>query len=112
MRVLVIGAGGVGSAVASVAQRRGFFERIVLADVDEDRARRAVERTGDSASAAAAVDASDAAAIAELARAERADAILNAVDPALQPADLPGGVRRGLHLPRHGDDPLGRRDRA
>ncbi|MGZ8782398.1 MAG: saccharopine dehydrogenase NADP-binding domain-containing protein, partial [Gaiellaceae bacterium] len=86
MRVLVVGAGGVGAAVAAVAQRRDFFERIVLADVDASRAQTAVDRTGDPRFAAAAVDASDPAAIAELARTERADAILNAVDPRFNPA--------------------------
>ena len=85
MRVLVIGAGGVGAAVASVAARRDFFERIVLADVDATRAQAAADRTGDPRFAAAAVDASDPAAIAALARAERADAILNAVDPRFNP---------------------------
>jgi glycine/D-amino acid oxidase-like deaminating enzyme len=36
MRILVIGAGGVGSAVAAIARRRDFFERMVLADVSHD----------------------------------------------------------------------------
>jgi len=86
VRILVIGAGGVGAAAASVAARRDFFERIVLADVDASRAQAAADRTGDPRFAAAAVDASDAAAIADLARAERADAVLNAVDPRFNPA--------------------------
>jgi saccharopine dehydrogenase (NAD+, L-lysine forming) len=85
MRVLVVGSGGVGAAVAAVAHRRGFFERMVFADVDEDRARRATELHGDERLGAAAVDASDASAIAELARAEGVDAILNAVDPRFNP---------------------------
>jgi saccharopine dehydrogenase-like NADP-dependent oxidoreductase len=85
MRVLVVGSGGVGAAVAAVAHRRDFFERIVFADVDEDRARRAIEPHGNERLAAAAVDASDASAIAALARAEGADAILNAVDPRFNP---------------------------
>jgi saccharopine dehydrogenase-like NADP-dependent oxidoreductase len=85
MRVLVVGAGGVGAAVAAVATRRGFFERMVFADVDEERARRAVAPHGDDRFGAAAVDASDAAAIVDLARAEGADAILNAVDPRYNP---------------------------
>ena len=85
MRVLVIGSGGVGAAVAAVAKRRGFFERMTFTDLDEARARAVVEREGDERFGAAAVDASDAAAIAELARAERADAILNAVDPRFNP---------------------------
>jgi saccharopine dehydrogenase (NAD+, L-lysine forming) len=86
VRILVIGAGGVGAAAAAVAARRDFFERMVLADVDGCRARAAVDRTGDPRFAAASVDASDAAAIAELAQAEHADVILNAVDPRFNPA--------------------------
>jgi saccharopine dehydrogenase (NAD+, L-lysine-forming) len=86
VRVLVIGAGGVGAAAATVAARRDFFERMVLADVDASRAQAAVDRAGDPRFAAAAVDASDPAAIAALAREERADAVLNAVDPRFNPA--------------------------
>jgi saccharopine dehydrogenase-like NADP-dependent oxidoreductase len=86
VRILVIGAGGVGAAVASVAQRRDFFERLVLADVEPARAQDAIDRAGDARFGAATVDASDAGSIAELARAERADAILNAVDPRFNPA--------------------------
>jgi saccharopine dehydrogenase (NAD+, L-lysine forming) len=86
VRVLVIGAGGVGAAAASVAARRDFFERMVLADVDANRAQAAVDRAGDPRFAAAAVDASDPAAIAALAREESADAVLNAVDPRFNPA--------------------------
>ena len=86
MRILLIGAGGVGAAVAAVAQRRDFFERLVLADVDESRAAAASERTGDPRIGSAPIDASDPAAIAALARAERADVVLNAVDPRFNPA--------------------------
>jgi saccharopine dehydrogenase (NAD+, L-lysine-forming) len=84
MRILVIGAGGVGTAVAAIASRRDFFDRMVLADLSPDRARAAVAGRGDRF-AATAVDASDRAAIVELARAERADVILNACDPWLNP---------------------------
>ena len=86
MRVLVIGAGGVGAAVAAVAKRRDFFERMVLTDVDPARAQAAADRTSDPRFTATAVDASDPVAIAALARAENADAILNAVDPRFNPA--------------------------
>jgi saccharopine dehydrogenase-like NADP-dependent oxidoreductase len=85
VRVICIGAGGVGAAVASVAARRPFIERMVLADVDAGRAQVAVDRVGDARFAAVAVDASDPAALEELARAERADAVLNAVDPRFNP---------------------------
>ncbi len=86
MRILVIGAGGVGAAIGSVAQRRAFFERLIFADVDAARAQSAADRTGDPRFAGATVDASDAGSIAELARTERADAIVNAVDPRFNPA--------------------------
>ena len=44
MRILVIGAGGVGSAVVPIAVRRDFFERMVVADYDLGRAERAIAR--------------------------------------------------------------------
>jgi saccharopine dehydrogenase-like NADP-dependent oxidoreductase len=79
MRILTVGSGGVGAAVAAVARRRSFFEEIVFADADRARAERAA--AGDDRFAAAVVDAADATAVAELARRVRADAVLNAVDP-------------------------------
>jgi saccharopine dehydrogenase-like NADP-dependent oxidoreductase len=85
MRILVVGAGGVGSAVAAIARHRGFFERLVLADVDPARARAAVARLGDDRLAAAQVDAGDEAALVALIRAERADVVLNACDPRFNP---------------------------
>jgi saccharopine dehydrogenase (NAD+, L-lysine forming) len=95
VRILVLGAGGVGAAVAAVARRRDFFERLVLADVDESRAVRAAEGTGDERFGATSVDASDAVAIAGLARAERADVILNAVDPRFNPAVFEAAFEAG-----------------
>jgi len=85
VRVLVVGTGGVGSAVAPIAARRDFFERIVFSDLDPGRPQALVDRLGDERFGAAQLDASDAAAIAELARAERCDAILNAADPRFNP---------------------------
>jgi len=85
VRVLVVGSGGVGAAFAAIARRRRFFERLVLADVDAARAEREASRLGDDRIDSARLDASDEAAIVELARAERADLILNACDPRLNP---------------------------
>ena len=84
MRVLVVGTGGVGGAVAAIAARRDFFERIVFADLDPARAE--AVRARDERFGAAQLDASDATAIAELARAEKVDVILNATDPRFNPA--------------------------
>jgi len=95
MRILVIGAGGVGGAVAAIARRRDFFERMVLADLSLERAQAAVARAGDERFGAAQVDASDADAIVALAEAERADVILNACDPWLNPPIFAAAGRAG-----------------
>jgi len=80
MRILVIGAGGVGSAFAHIAARRGQFEKVVIGDYDQARADRAAQSAADHFSGVK-LDASDEASITELIRAERCDAVLNAVDP-------------------------------
>jgi saccharopine dehydrogenase (NAD+, L-lysine forming) len=96
MRILVIGAGGVGSAVAAIARRRRFFERMVLADVSAERAQAAVARVGgDDRFGATALDASDPGAIVALAEAERIDAILCAVDPWLNLPVFEAAARAG-----------------
>ncbi|MGI8899979.1 MAG: saccharopine dehydrogenase family protein [Nocardioides sp.] len=86
MRILVLGAGGVGAAAAAIARHRPFFEQLVLADLDGNRARAAAERAGDARVSSAACDASDPDAICALIEAERIDAVLNACDPRLNPA--------------------------
>jgi saccharopine dehydrogenase-like NADP-dependent oxidoreductase len=84
MRILLIGAGGVGSAVVPIAARRDFFEQIVVADYDATRAERAVARTGgDARFVAARIDASDAGSVEALAREHGSTHVLNAVDPRL-----------------------------
>jgi len=82
MRILVIGAGGVGSAVVPLAVRRSFFERLVIADYDADRAARAIDRSGgDDRLVAARVDASRPAEVTALCREHGITHVLNAVDP-------------------------------
>ncbi|MFJ7417125.1 saccharopine dehydrogenase C-terminal domain-containing protein [Streptomyces uncialis] len=82
MRVLLVGAGGVGSALARIAARRPFFDRMVVADHDPARAGAAVAAVApDPRFAAAQVDANDADAVTELLRRERCDVLVNATDP-------------------------------
>jgi saccharopine dehydrogenase (NAD+, L-lysine-forming) len=78
MRVLVVGAGGVGSAAAAIAARRSFFSRFVVADFDLARASRAVH---DPRFVAARVDASNSSDISDLCREHEITHVLNAVDP-------------------------------
>ncbi|MEU4714426.1 saccharopine dehydrogenase C-terminal domain-containing protein [Micromonospora purpureochromogenes] len=80
MRILLVGAGGVGSAAVAIAARRSFFETMVVADYDLGRAARAVAGHGDRF-VAAKVDASSADAVAALCREHRITHVLNAVDP-------------------------------
>jgi saccharopine dehydrogenase-like NADP-dependent oxidoreductase len=82
VKVLVIGAGGVGAAFAAIAQRREVFEHVVLADVSIDRAIAAADRLGEpDRFAAERVDASNRAEIVELIVRTSPDAVLNACDP-------------------------------
>ena len=82
MKVLVVGAGGVGAAFAAIAQRRPAFEHVVLADVAVERARAAVERLGEpDRFDAERVDASSRPELVELIVRTKPDAVLNACDP-------------------------------
>ncbi|WP_247827002.1 saccharopine dehydrogenase family protein [Arthrobacter antioxidans] len=81
MRILIVGAGGVGSAAARIAVRRSFFELLVVADYDPARPQRLVEELGDPRLLAARIDASSAEAVAAVVRAHRITHVLNAVDP-------------------------------
>jgi saccharopine dehydrogenase (NAD+, L-lysine-forming) len=85
MRVLVVGAGGVGSALAAVAARRSFVDTMTVSDIDPERAQAAVGPLDDPRFEPARLDASDPAAIVALARQIRADAVVNACDPRFNP---------------------------
>ncbi|HSG87243.1 MAG TPA: saccharopine dehydrogenase C-terminal domain-containing protein [Candidatus Limnocylindrales bacterium] len=97
MRILVIGAGGVGSAVVPIAARRSFFEHMVVADYDASRAERAVAAADDPRVSAARIDASDAGAVEALCREHRITHVLNAVDPRFVMPIFDGAFRAGAH---------------
>jgi saccharopine dehydrogenase (NAD+, L-lysine-forming) len=79
MRILLVGAGGVGAAFAAIAARRDFFEQVVVTDYDLARAERAAAH--DHRFVAAQVDASSAESVAALAREHAVTHVMNAVDP-------------------------------
>lgn len=82
MRVLLVGAGGVGTAITRIAARRPFFEAMVVADYDLARAEAAVAALGgDGRFLAERVDASDEAAVTALLERHACDVLLNATDP-------------------------------
>jgi saccharopine dehydrogenase-like NADP-dependent oxidoreductase len=82
MRVLVVGAGGVGAAFAAIAQRRPAFTEVVMADVALERAQAVLERLSEpDRFGAERVDASSRADLVELIGRVKPDAVLNACDP-------------------------------
>lgn len=81
MKILIIGAGGVGSAAVRIAVRRDFFDALVVADYDPARPSALVTEVGDPRLVAARVDASDSASVAALIREHEVTHVLNAVDP-------------------------------
>jgi len=78
MRILLVGAGGVGTAIARIAARRPFAE-LVVADYDLGRAERAA--SAKAGYTAVRLDARDEAATAALLAEHRCDVLLNATDP-------------------------------
>ena len=82
MRVLLVGVGGVGEAIAVVAKDRPWLDAMVLADVNADRLTEVGTKLGSAGKfPIERLDASDRAQIAALARKHEVDLILNAVDP-------------------------------
>ncbi len=101
MRVLVLGAGGVGSAFVSIASSRQAYSHITVADVDATRAAAAAGEARHNESGQrvvpAQVDAANEDQVLELATAMRADVILNACDPRFNPSIFSAAFRAGCH---------------
>jgi saccharopine dehydrogenase-like NADP-dependent oxidoreductase len=81
MKALVIGAGGVGSAIANIASRRSFITEMIIADRNLSRAEAAVTKLKDSRFSAAEVNAAELEDVRALIRKANPDIVLNAVDP-------------------------------
>ena len=86
MRILIIGAGGVGEAVAAIASRRTYFDHMTIADVDQARATKVANDRNDSTRfSAVSVDASSQASVASVIASTRSTVVLNACDPRFNP---------------------------
>jgi len=82
VKVLLIGVGGVGEAIAVVAKDRPWLEKMVLADYNLKRAKEVQRKLGAWRKFPVEhVDAGDKKQIVALARKHGADLIMNAVDP-------------------------------
>ena len=108
MRILLVGAGGVGDAIAKIAARRTFFELVVVSDYDLARAQRTVEwieaRTASGPGipglengrfVAARIDASDPDNVAAVAREHGVTHVMNAVEPKFVPTIFAGALAAG-----------------
>src|SRR4051794_19908139 len=93
MRILLVGAGGVGGAFTAIAARRDFFETIVVADYDLARAEKAAAT--ETRYAAAQIDASDASAVEALCREHGITHVMNAVDPVFNMSIFDGAFAAG-----------------
>jgi saccharopine dehydrogenase (NAD+, L-lysine-forming) len=100
MRILLIGVGTVGEAIARMSASRDWCEALVLADYDVPRARSLEAELGETGSGKITVegiDARDANAVAELAQRQRVDLVMNAVDPRFVMPIFEGSLAAGVH---------------
>ncbi|MBU1582262.1 MAG: saccharopine dehydrogenase NADP-binding domain-containing protein [Proteobacteria bacterium] len=85
MRVLLVGAGGVGEAIVSIATKNDpnaeWLTCMVVCDYDFTRAKKVVSTINDKRLTAEIIDASDKAQIIALAKQYKVDFIMNACDP-------------------------------
>ena len=95
MRILLVGAGGVGDAFCAIASRRSFVQSITVADIDPAKAERVAAR--DDRFVAVTLDASDAEAVTAAAVAAAADLVMNAADPRFVMPIFEGALAADAH---------------
>ncbi len=82
MKILLVGVGGVGEAIAMIARERNWVEKIVLADYNVKRAEEVQQKLGDpSRFPVEFIDASKQEMIEALAKKHDVNLIMNSVDP-------------------------------
>jgi saccharopine dehydrogenase-like NADP-dependent oxidoreductase len=97
MKVLLVGVGTVGEAIARLSAGRPWLEQMVLAGRNLDRVREVADSLGDAASyPVEQLDASDAGAVEALARAYGVDLVMNAVDPRFLMPVFQGALAAGV----------------
>ena len=82
MRVLLVGTGGVGEAIAAIAKKRPWMELMVLTDYNKERLKEVQAKLGDPERFPIEwIDASKREMVEKLARKYKVDLIMNACDP-------------------------------
>jgi saccharopine dehydrogenase-like NADP-dependent oxidoreductase len=101
MRILLVGAGGVGDAIAKIAARRTFFDVLVVSDYDVSRAERTIawieakHGPQNGRFIAAQIDASSPEAVTAVALEHRVTHVMNAVEPKFVPTIFTGALAAG-----------------
>jgi saccharopine dehydrogenase (NAD+, L-lysine-forming) len=98
MKVLLIGVGGVGEAIAVTARPRPWMQQMILADYNLKRAKQVQKKLGSRKRfPVEQVDARDKRQIAKLANKYGVDLIMNAVDPVFNESIFDAAYRAGCH---------------
>jgi len=103
MKILIVGAGGVGNALARILARRSFITHVTISDYDLARAEAAVSwisaRHPEMADrfSASSIDASSSDSLAEVARAAGAEIVVNAVEPSFVKTVFQGAFDAGAN---------------
>lgn len=98
MRVLLVGVGTVGEAIARLSADRDWCEQMILADYDARRAAQVAESIGrPERFVSEQVDAGSSRDVADLARRHRVDLVLNAVDPRFVMPIFDAALAAGTH---------------
>ena len=103
MRIYIVGAGGVGNALARILARRTFFDHVTIADYDPARAEAAVEWIASHHQemagrfSASQVDASSATAVTRELLDHDATWVINAVEPGFVHSIFQGAFDAGVN---------------
>jgi saccharopine dehydrogenase-like NADP-dependent oxidoreductase len=101
MRILLVGAGGVGDAIAKIAARRTFFDVLVVSDYDVTRAERTIawieakHGPQNGRFIAAQIDASNPETVTAVALEHGVTHVMNAVEPKFVPTIFTGALAAG-----------------
>ena len=103
MRILLVGAGGVGDAIAKIAARRSFFEMMVVSDFDIAKAERTIAwieaKHGPQQGrfVAERIDASNPDSVTAVAQMHDVTHVMNAVEPKFVPTIFAGALAAGAN---------------
>ena len=101
MKILLVGAGGVGNSLAKLLATRNFYDEVVVADYDTARAQSVVDWIGEHFPAnharfrAEHIDASRALTVTEVAQKHDSTMVMNAVEPSFVESIFDGALAAG-----------------